>query len=150
VKWHRVKMRDRGMIKTKKLGLLSAAALTLGLIVATAPAFAHHSFVAEFDTEKPITLTGTVTKLEWTNPHVHFYVSVGDKDGTTTTWDFEVGSPNGLERHGWKRSSLKPGDIITVNGYSAKDGSNLASARSVILADGTKIFAGLPDDSQTQ
>ena len=144
-------MRDRAMIKAQKPGFLSAAAFTLGLIVATAPAFAHHSFVAEFDTKKPITLTGTVTKLEWTNPHAHFYVSISDKgSGTTTTWDFELGSPNGLERHGWSRSSLKPGDMITVNGYRAKDGSNLATARSVTLADGTKIFAGLPDDSQTQ
>jgi len=96
-------------IKTKKSGFLSAAAVMLGLMAATTPAFAHHSFAAEFDSTKPITLTGIVTKLEWTNPHARFHVSVKDEGGATTAWDFELGSPNGLMRHGWTRNSLKPG-----------------------------------------
>jgi Family of unknown function (DUF6152) len=134
------------MNKTKKTGFLSAIAVTLGLMVATAPAFAHHSFAAEFDAKKPVTLTGAVTKLEWTNPHARFYISVKDESGATTIWDFELGSPNGLMRHGWNRNSLKPGDMVTVMGYPAKDGSKLVNARSVSLADGRKIFAGSPDD----
>ena len=134
------------MNKTKKTGFLSAAAIALGLMVATAPAFAHHAFAAEYDAKQPVTLTGIVTKLEWTNPHAHFYISVRDEGGATTIWNFELGSPNGLMRRGWSRDSLKPGDMITVVGYPAKDGSKLASARSVSLADGRKIFAGSPDD----
>jgi hypothetical protein len=132
--------------KAKTTGFLSAAAVTLGLMVTTAPAFAHHAFAAEYDTSKPITLTGVVTKLEWTNPHAHVLLSVKDESGATTVWDFELGSPNGLARRGWSRSSLKPGDMVTAMGYKAKDGSKLANARSVSFADGRKIFAGSPDD----
>jgi Family of unknown function (DUF6152) len=135
------------MSKVKKSGFLPAAAITLGLIMATAPAFAHHSFAAEFDGKKPTTLTGIVTKVEWTNPHAHFYLSVKEEGGATNIWDFELGSPNGLRRRGWSRDSLKPGDTVTVVGYPAKDGSKLSNARSVSLPDGRKIFAGSPDDS---
>ena len=134
------------MNKAKKIGFLSAAAVMLGLMVAAAPAFAHHSFAAQFDTKKPITLTGVVTKLEWTNPHAHFFISVKDESGAATIWDFELGSPNGLMRRGWNRNSLKPGDMVTVMGYKAKDDSKMANARSVSLADGRKIFAGSPED----
>jgi hypothetical protein len=128
------------MNQSKKIRFLSAAAL--GLMAAAVPAFAHHSFAAEFDVDKPVTLTGSVTKVEWTNPHAHFYIAVKDDQGATTNWEFEMGSPNALTRHGWNRNSLKPGDVITVVGYSAKDGSKLANARSVTLADGRKVFAG--------
>jgi hypothetical protein len=134
------------MNRTQKIGFLSAAAITLSLLIATAPAFAHHAFAAEYDAKSPVTLTGIVTKVLWTNPHAHFFVSVKDEGGATTLWDFELGSPNGLMRRGWNRNSLKPGDTITVMGYPAKDHSKLASARSVTLADGRKIFAGTPDD----
>ncbi len=134
------------MNKVNKAGFLPAAAVVLVLMEAAVPAFAHHSFAAEYDPKKPITLTGTVTKLEWTNPHAHFYLSVKDDAGATTLWDFELGSPNGLMRRGWNRSSLKLGDTITAMGYQAKDGSKLANARTVSLADGRKIFAGSPDD----
>jgi hypothetical protein len=139
-------MQNKIMNTAPKIKLLPAAALTLGLLAASAPAFAHHAFAAEYDVKKPITLTGVVTKLEWTNPHARFYISVKEEDGSTTLWDFELASPNGLMRRGWNRTSLKAGDTITVTGYLAKDGSKLATARSVTLADGRKIFAGSSDD----
>lgn len=113
---------------------------------AVAPAFAHHSFAAEYDSAKPITLKGEVTKVEWMNPHARFYVDVKDESGKVTNWEFELGSPNGLMRRGWTRNSLKPGDTITVDGYMAKDGAHLANARTVALADGRKVFAGAAED----
>ena len=106
------------------------------------PMAAHHSFAAEYDAKQPITISGTVTKLEWTNPHARFYVDVTDAAGKTVNWNFELASPNVLTRSGWKRSSLKPGDKITVEGSRAKDGSMMANARSVVLADGKRVFAG--------
>ena len=134
------------MRKTKKTGFFPAGAVTLGLILTCAPAFSHHAFSAEYDVKKPITLTGAVTKIEWTNPHARFYVSVTDESGQTTVWNFELASPNGLMRRGWNRNSIKPGDTVTVTGYLAKDGSKMANTRSVTMPDGRKIFAGTPDD----
>ena len=115
------------------------------LAVVVVPAVAHHSFAAEYDSAKPVTLKGAVTKVEWTNPHARFYVDVTE-GGKTTNWEFELGSPNGLMRRGWTRNSLKPGDTISVEGYMAKDGSKLANARNVVLGDGRKVFAGSNDD----
>lgn len=116
--------------------------LIVSIVLSTASTWAHHSFVAEFDATKPITLTGTVTKLAWTNPHAHIHVDVTGDAGTVTSWDFELGSPNALIRRGWSGKSLKPGDVITVSGYLAKDGSRLANARTVTLSDGRSLFAG--------
>src|ERR1700685_1790614 len=119
------------------------ASLVAGLaLLAPAAALAHHSFAAEYDTKKPVTLKGTVTKVEWTNPHARFYIDVKDASGNVTNWNFELASPNVLSRNGWTRHSLKEGDVITVQGSRAKDGSFLANARSVTLADGRKVFAG--------
>jgi hypothetical protein len=112
------------------------------MFLAVAPAFAHHSFAAEFDERQPITISGCVTKLEWTNPHAHFYLDVKDAQGKVTNWDFEMGSPNALMHEGWFRTSLKPGDDVTVQGFRAKDGSNLVNAKTVKLSDGRNVFAG--------
>jgi DNA/RNA endonuclease YhcR with UshA esterase domain len=113
----------------------------LGLLAPSA-ALAHHSFSAEYDAKKPVTLKGTVTKVEWTNPHARFYVDVKDDSGNVTTWNLELASPNVLIRNGWTRHSLNVGDQVTVEGAQAKDGSQMANARSVVLADGKRVFAG--------
>ena len=129
-----------------KCRILSVLAVSGVLMIPAVPLLAHHSFAAEYDSNKPVALSGTVTKVEWTNPHVRFYIDVKDKEGATNNWEFELGSPNGLMRKGWTRNSLKPGDAISVDGYLAKDGAHLANARQVALADGRKVFAGAADD----
>src|ERR1700691_3259202 len=116
-------------------------------LLAPAAALAHHSFAAEYDAKKPVTLKGTVTKVEWTNPHARFYIDVKDESGTVTNWNVELASPNVLIRNGWSRHSLNVGDQVTVEGAQAKDGSQMANARSVILADGKKVFSGPAGDA---
>jgi hypothetical protein len=111
------------------LGGLVAAAL----LVAAGNTTAHHSFAAEFDANKPITLTGTVTKIEWTNPHVWFYINVKDDAGKVVNWGAEMGPPHGLQRRGWRRETLKIGEQVTVQGSLAKNGSKRMNARQVTL-----------------
>jgi len=111
-----------------------ATVILSGLLLSAASMTAHHSFSAEFDSNKPITLTGTVTKVEWTNPHVWFYVNVKDKaTGEVTNWGAEMGPPHGLQRRGWRRESLKIGDEVTVTGSLAKNGSKRLNARTVSM-----------------
>jgi V8-like Glu-specific endopeptidase len=111
---------------------------------------AHHSFSAEFDAKQLTTYEGVVTKVEWTNPHVYFYADVKGKEGQVENWAFQTAGPNLLTRSGWNRNSLKVGDHVTVLGYPARDGAKLASARSVLLANGRKVFAGSPLDGGPQ
>ena len=119
------------------------AALAAGTwIAAAAPIQAHHSFAAEFDADSPIELTGTVTKVAWTNPHTFFYIVVQTTGGKYENWALEMGSPNGLMRRGWTRNSMKIGDVVSVTGSRAKDGSLKGNARSVVLSSGERLFAG--------
>ena len=126
--------------------LLSLVATAVA-IASTMPASAHHAFAAEFDRDKPITLTGSVTKLEWTNPHARIYIDVKDEKGNVVNWDFELGPPNGLMRRGWNRNSLRQGHVVTINGFLSKTQPHVANARTVKLADGRQVFAGSSFDA---
>jgi uncharacterized protein DUF6152 len=126
---------------------LIGVALTIGaLLVPAVPSFAHHSFAAEFDASKRVTLKGTVTKVDWRNPHIYVYLNVKDDTGKVTEWACEGGPPNVLLREGWTRNSVKEGDQVTIDGAVAKDGSKRCNSRSVNLADGRKVFAGSSED----
>jgi hypothetical protein len=121
---------------------LALFAVAVGLVVTTTSMLAHHSFAAEFDANQPISLKGTVTKIEWMNPHTYFYIDVAGSDGQTVNWGLEMGSPNGLMRAGWTRNTLKVGDVVTVEGSRAKDKAHIGNARVVILAaTGKRLFA---------
>ena len=121
--------------------------MTCALLAASFEARAHHSFAAEYDRDRPVTVTGKVTMLEWTNPHARLYVDALDENGETVHWDLELGPPNGLMRLGWRRDSLVPGTEVTVEGFRSRTEEFVANARSVKLADGREVFAGSAFDT---
>ena len=122
-----------------RIGYLAATILAG---VSLAPLFAHHSFSAEFDGTKAISLKGTVTRVEWMNPHIWIYLDAKDEKGAVSKWQCEGGAPNGLVRGGWGRADLKAGDPVTIDGSLSKDGTNTCNARSVKLPGGKRVFAG--------
>ena len=116
----------------------------LGVLAITAvPVLAHHSAVAEYDLDKPVKLQGTVTKVEWSNPHIWFYVDVKNQDGTVTNWGFSGGAPGVLQRRGISRTAMKPGDVVKVEGFRAKDGSTNGSGNTVTFDDGRRVFTAM-------
>jgi len=121
----------------------------LGVLVSAFPVLAHHSFAAEYDASKKVTLKGVVTKFEWTNPHAHFYLDVKSADGKVANWNLELASPNMMQRNGWTRHSLQQGDEVTVTASPAKDSTNTASADTIIKSDGKRLtFMADPDKKQ--
>lgn len=117
--------------------LMTIAVLASGLSVA-----AHHSFSAQYDRDKPIILKGAITKMEWANPHIYFYIDVAETGGATAHWAIEGGAPNTLYRAGWRRDSARVGDLVTVDGFLARDGTKLVNMQTAVLADGRKLFVG--------
>jgi hypothetical protein len=130
-------------MKTQHVAFLAASAT---LLLACVPVFAHHSFAAEFDVKQPVTLKGTVTKVEWTNPHVWIYLDVTNEQGAVDHWQCENGAPNALARMGWTRHSLNVGDQVTIEGFRAKNNDRTANARQIVLPDGRKVFSGSAED----
>ncbi len=128
-------------MKTKLAAFLGMAFAALVL-----PIKAHHSFAAEYDASKAIRVTGVISKVEWTNPHSYLYIDVKDEHGTTATWTCEGGAPNTLSRRGFTKNAIKIGDIVTIDGYGAKDGSHLMDARRITLSDGRSFYSGSPGD----
>ena len=123
-------------------GFLGRVLACIGVFAAVSPAWAHHSFAAEYDSNQLITLTGKITKVEWTNPHIYIHIDVAETGGKSASWALEGYPPNTLKRTGFPRAVLKEGDIITVTAYKAKDGTNTGAGREVTFPDGSKKFAG--------
>ena len=123
-------------------GLLCAVVLGASVLVGQPPLRAHHAFTAVFDASKPVTLQGSVTKVEWNNPHAWIYIDVKSTDGDVVNWAVEGGAPNSLVRRGWKKTTLEIGLEIVVNGFLAKDGTPTANGRDITLPDGRKLFVG--------
>lgn len=135
-----------------KSRLIMLAVTVTASALGMAAAYAHHAFAAEFDRDKPVELTGTVTKVEWTNPHARFYIDAPDPDldDEVVNWNFELGSPNGLMRSGWRRDTLKNGDTISVTGWRARNNAHVANAREVTDANGRRLFAGSSAEAQSE
>lgn len=130
------------MTAKQLVGIVSIVGMGVWLASVPAPVSAHHAFAAEFDAERPVEFTGTVTRVEWINPHVWIHLDVDLEDGGTEAWAFEAGTPNVLFRRGFTRESLLPGTRVMVDGYQAKDGTNRANGRDITFEDGTKLFLG--------
>jgi hypothetical protein len=132
---------EKPVLKKNFLGTLALAILAAGV-----PAYAHHSFAAEFDGSRSLRITGTITRIEWSNPHSYFFIDVKDEKGNVANWGCEGAGPGALTRRGWKKGDVKLGDTLIVDGYPAKDGSHLIDARRVTLPDGRSVSGGSAGD----
>jgi hypothetical protein len=121
---------------------IAAVLMTIAVLCSGISIAAHHSFAAQYDSNKPITLKGGITRIEWANPHIYFYIDVADAGGGTLQWAIEGGAPSTLYRAGWRKDSAKVGDVVTVNGFLARDGSRLVNMQRALLADGRNLFVG--------
>jgi hypothetical protein len=125
---------------------LALSVLCVVFLLSALPLVAHHSFAAEYDNNKPIKLSGKVTKVDWLNPHIYVFIDAKSESGTIINYAVEGGAPNGLFRQGWRKDTLKVGDTVSIEGFLAKDGSNTVNARTWVLPDGKRVFAGNAED----
>ena len=145
----RVRVEERARVeggvpmRARRIGVSAAVLAAAAVLMVFQPAFGHHSFASEFDTTKPVTVTGTITKIDWTNPHTWFYVQGKDDKGNAASWSFEGAAPSLLIRRGMSKTTLKVGDAVTIEGFQAKDGTNIASSTYVTYADGKKLRIGV-------
>lgn len=130
----------------KRFWILGVMVASLCAWFGLMPAEAHHSFAAQYDRSKPVQLEGTVTNIQWANPHIYFYIDVADANGAVTNWAIELGAPNGLRRRGWSKDTLKAGDHVQIEGWLAKNGDPTANASTVIGPNGARLFAGTSNE----